>query len=492
MKQTTLLLNLFFFCLSANAQTIEWQYEVEAKVKTIPQYFWVDEAGNGFYNIREENPDRPGDANYGSFLLMLDKNGNFKRTTRINNCEKTVQLLPFGESQLISSGYVCTNGDSISKNTQLFDYSGKRKREGNSHFPGNYFASIPINGEFTFFSKPTKRWAYTYISIGKIDKDLNTSYQKVPLDNIKDTSYGIVNTYVDPVLSANGTWVIPMQYGTVRNSGLSIEPKHGIAMGVRNEEIVWQYPLNKSNHRVRGVCAHGDKIGVLRSKGKGHFPFAILDQNGKVLKELELPWRSRSFIRGVAMTDKEIIIQTTNALLRYSIEGQLLNSLKYSDLNMRNGNRIQLLEDGSVIVSARRNENAVIIKISFDDAKEAALESEIEALENEIVTEQKTEAKNQITYSSIDKSFDKSILSATVYPNPTAAFIHFDFERPVGQMNEFDIQIFSLNGKLVHSKTANQIGQPIDVQSLAGGTYMYRISVNGEKQLMSGRFVKVD
>lgn len=482
-----LLVNL----ISANcfSQTIEWVYEVKAKEKTVPQFFWVDENGNGYYNIRQQNPNNPGDANYGSFLLMLDSDGQYKRTTKINDCEKSIKLLPFGKNKLISSGHNNSKDYSI-KDTRLFNYKGNTLKISEGAFPGNYFASIPTESGFTFFSKPTKGWSYTYISIGKVNNKLNTTYDSISLKELTKKNLSITNSFRDPALTPNGTWVVPMQYGKIDKEDNSISLDHGIVLGIKESKILWQYPQNLLNRSIESISVFEDKIGVLMSSNGGYNLLVLLDQIGKELDKFKIRCKN-SIIRDLILTEKQIIILGINNISWFDRAGNLIAELDLKKQGFMNANRMQLLNDGSIIFSARRSENAAIIKINLGNRKLKEPEPEKE-IEKELVDDNDNEADAKISYGSIDNQIDNTIISATVYPNPTSSFINFEFDTEIEDTRSFLIQVFNSSGQLIITESLNQNGQPINVQSLPAGTYAYRITTNEKRKLITGQFIKMD
>lgn len=468
------------------SQTIEWVYEVKAKEKTVPQFFWIDEKGNGFYNIRKQNPNKPGDANYGSFLLMLNKDGQYKRTTTINGCSLSTKLLPFGKNKLISSGFTCSEG-APSKVTRLFNYEGKTLKIGKDAFPGNYFASIRTEDGFTFFSKPTKGWSYTDISIGKIDKGLNISYESISLKALELKDLGIVNSFRDPALTPNGTWVVPMQFGEINKAKNGISLDHGKVLGIKDAKIIWQYPQVLEKRKIERISVHEDKVGVLMSRNSGYYLFVTLDQNGQVLDKLKLRINSL-ILRDVILTEKHIIVLALHNIYWFDKTGNLIAELDLKKKNLMNANRMQLLADGSIIFAARRDENAAIIKVNLEN--EETIEPE-EELEEELVEESDNINDTKISYGSIDNEIDKTIISATVYPNPTSSFINFEFDTELENNESFQIQIFNAAGQLLMTEGLNQNGQPIDVQSFSAGTYIYKITANDNRNMITGQFIKV-
>lgn len=462
----------------AYGQMIEWQYEVRAKVKTSPMIFWADEEGNGFYNIRKINPDQPSDANYGSFLLMLDKNGNFKGTTYVKDCEMSSAFLPFGKNELLSSGYNCDGPKARIKDSRVFNYRGKLLRKGKA-FPGSYFASIWSNDGFTFFSKPTEKWGYSFISIGRLDENLQISYDSVSLVPLKRPDLGIVNSFKDPVQVENGNWIVPMQYGKIKED-TGIRLRHGIVLGIEGDEIIWKYPDTLMPFTIAHVSAYADKIGVLMkgSNVRGSHFLALLDEDGNEIQHIYFRPNTRK-VRDMILDGETIILLGTNSIMRYDFDGNLLSEFDLSDQNLSRTVRMQLLKDGSIIFTALRNSNVVIMKVNF-----GAVEAEIEA---------DNQSPLPISYSSIERVSQKA-LSVSVFPNPTSININFELEKELEADGTFYIQIFDASGRMMHNDTFKDKFYQLGVSDFSSGTYIYKIVSNDEveTEFITGQFIKVD
>lgn len=501
MKLTTLpsfslFLSLFFILQflpkSSEAQSIDWVYEVKDQVNTIPQFFWVDENGNGFYNVRKINPKNRGDAGYGGFLLMLDKDGKFKGTTYVRDCKRVANLLPFGKDQFISSGFNC-NKKPMVKDTRLINHKGKTIKKGLA-FPGNYFANIWTGDRFSFFTKPTQKWSYTFITIGNIDKNLKITYDSIPLAPAAQKDLGIVNSYKDPFLSQNGTWAIPMQYGKISGKSNGISLDHGTILGVKESKIIWQYPDTLSSFTLNNLSGYKNKIGALMKKNgfRTNDLFVLLDEDGKELKHFYFRPKTRS-VKDMILTEKGFILLGQNKLLWYDYDGNLTSEFNLGEENLNNAWRMQLLQDGAIIISAKRNGNAIYAKINPAEEfleEDIALEEEPKFKEEEKEKEEEEEEESSISYSSIE-DISETTLSASVFPNPTSAFINFEFDVSSGNKGPYSLQIFDSSGKLLINKQFNENFHSIDLANYPAGNYVYRISTTQDQKLITGQFIKV-
>lgn len=75
------------------------------------------------------------------------------------------------------------------------------------------------------------------------------------------------------------------------------------------------------------------------------------------------------------------------------------------------------------------------------------------------------------------------VVKTTVYPNPSADMVHFDFNKEV----DARLVIYNINGAQISEMKVNDNHAEYNAASLANGTYLYRI-IEGNIILSSGRF----
>jgi len=75
------------------------------------------------------------------------------------------------------------------------------------------------------------------------------------------------------------------------------------------------------------------------------------------------------------------------------------------------------------------------------------------------------------------------VVKTTVYPNPSADMVHFDFSKEV----KANLVIYNINGAQIAEMNVNDNHADYNASSLANGTYWYRI-IEGNTILSSGRF----
>ncbi len=471
-------------------QQIEWVYEVEDQVNTISNLLWVDKEGNSLYSIIRINPKSPGTIGYGYYLLMLDKNGNYKRTTYVKGCKRSRRILPFGKDKFLSVGKGC--GDR-SNNIRLYDYEGNTSKIGEA-FPGNCFASAWYDDKFTFFTKPGDRWGYSFMAIGGIDKNLNTTYDSIDLSELKREDMGIMFGRESPVRTENGVWVIPTIYGEVK--GQSFDPKSGFVIGVKESKIVWRYPKVDNHYKIHSVCEFENKIGAYFKNFDHPGPdvFVFLNKNGEELKSLNISQRYES-VRGLAMTKDRIVILDQRFISWYDHDGDLKGQLDIAGLGFIHIGLMKLQRNGDVILTAIKNGNGVMIKITTNEKgkEQSTIEEEkgevVEAEENDL-----SESESQVSYvsyGSVDEVLEENIVSATVYPNPTSSYIHFKIDSKVNKEEAFTVQIFDSSGRLVMSEITHRNNAPLNVQNLPSGVYIYRLKSRGS-EMINGQFIKAN
>lgn len=74
---------------------------------------------------------------------------------------------------------------------------------------------------------------------------------------------------------------------------------------------------------------------------------------------------------------------------------------------------------------------------------------------------------------------DFQFADLSYYPNPTPGIVYFDNTLPIEK-----IEVFDLNGKKIFEKKADATSVPVNFKSLASGTYLVAISVNGNKKVI--------
>jgi len=75
------------------------------------------------------------------------------------------------------------------------------------------------------------------------------------------------------------------------------------------------------------------------------------------------------------------------------------------------------------------------------------------------------------------------VVKTTVYPNPSADMVHFDFNKEVNAR----LVIYNISGAQIFEQNVNGNNAEYNASALANGTYLYRI-IEGNTILSSGRF----
>ena len=479
------LIIIVLFSQGANAQNILWEYEVNAPVKNIPADYWFDEEGNGYFNIRKQNPVHKNQYDQSLFLLKLNKDGLYRGSTFVNNCTSSALLLPFGEGQLMSSGYNCDSD--TSKNvvdSRIFDYVGNVLAKGQG-FKGNYFASIQTENGFTFFSKPTRNFSYTYLSMGYIDDDFNISHDTINLKQIEKTGLGIVNAYNDPIQMSDKSWVVPMNYGKVEGGGIGVD--HGVVLGIKDANLQWSYPDTLSAYKLKHLSSNENKAAILMRKSRNYDPklLVILDEKGNEVNHFY--FRPGFSVQDLLLTKEHIILLASHKIVLYDHQGNLVSEFNFNDRNYSRPKNMKLDREGNLYFVANKYGSSVIVKMGFETLSSADEPDEI-ALSLDILS------KGQQTISSAHfNKVSEQTLSVSVFPNPASVYINFVLKEQPSLLGSYTIQIFDATGKPMHQDTFKGNRYELFLDKYISGTYMYRIFNNSgdPSEIVSGSFIKI-
>lgn len=470
---------IFLSCLSTSAhcQHLVWEYELNGEDHHYPQDYWVDDNGNSYINIYQIPEDGKKKE---IFLLLLNKHGNYRGSLYINSCKNRRMLVPFGSNRYVTSGYNCmaTDDDKVrlSLDSRLFNQHGQLLKSGEA-FPGNYFARVFKGRQGTFFSKPNAKWGYSFLSIGRLTKDLEVTYDSIPLTAIERADLGIVNNKIKPVQTTNGSWIVPFQYGKVdEKDSQQISLKHGFVLGIADEKILWQYPDTLHHVTVRGVSTYGDVIGVAMARRR-YFPsvVALLRQDGSLIKDLKLNPACET-INDIEMTADHIILLLDDDRVRwYSYDGEMEHEYVFNKGKKFRLREMLLLPDESLLITSVLDGQALISKLSIDEINER----------------ESDELSSDIHFASIEEAAEEA-LSVAVYPNPTAILVNFELN--IELEDSYQIQVFNAIGQGVFSSSFREKNYTLEVAHLPAGTYFYRIAMeqDGKKEIVTGKFVKVD
>ncbi len=485
MKNCYLIIIIGLFCQIATAQNIEWEYIVDAPVRNIPADYWFDESGNGYFNIRKQNPIHKNQFDQSLYLLQLDKDGKFKGSTFVNNCTSSALLLPFGEDQLLSSGYNCDSD--TSKNvvdSRVFDYVGNVLAKGRG-FKGNYFASIQTDKGYTFLSKPTKNFSYTYISMGHIDHDFNIRHDTISLQQVEREGLGIVNAYVTPMLMEDKSWVVPMNYGEVSGSKIAVD--HGTVFGIKDAKLQWSYPDTLSAYKLKYISAHKDKVALYMRKSRNYDPrlIVLMDQEGNELHHFY--FRPGFSARDLLLTEEHIILLSTHKMVYYDHQGNFVSEFDFNDKNYSRPGNMKVDHEGNIYFVATKYGQSAIVKIGF---KTPSIEKPNE--ENLAIADSIVELSESISAVHFDKVSEET-LSVSVFPNPASVYINFVLKENQTFKGPFIIQIFDASGKPMHEDTFEGNSYELFLDKFISGTYIYRIidTSDARTEFVSGSFIKM-
>lgn len=485
MKNCLSILIVGLFYQIATAQNIAWEYIVDAPVRNIPADYWFDEEGNGYFNIRKQNPIHKNQFDQSLYLLQLDKDGKFKGSTYVNNCTSSALLLPFGEDQLLSSGYNCDSDTSRNVvDSRVFDCVGNVLAKGRG-FKGNYFASIQTDKGYTFFSKPTKQFSYTYISMGHINHDFEIRHDTISLQQVEREGLGIVNAYVSPMQMEDKSWVVPMNYGEVTGSQIAVD--HGAVFGIKDAKLQWSYPDTLSAYKLKYISAHEDKVALYMRKSRNYDPrlIVLLDQEGNELHHFY--FRPGFSARDLLLTEEHIILLSSHKMVYYDHQGNFVSEFDFNQKNYSRPRNMKVDREGNIYFVATKYGQSAIVKIgmnkpSIDESSE----------DKTISLDTVKEATERIASVHFNKVSEQT-LSVSVFPNPASVYINFVLKENRNSRGPFIIQIFDATGKPMHEDTFEGNRYELFLDRFISGTYIYKIidTSDGNTEFVSGSFIKL-
>ena len=90
-----------------------------------------------------------------------------------------------------------------------------------------------------------------------------------------------------------------------------------------------------------------------------------------------------------------------------------------------------------------------------------------------------TDKANKVTYAGIRKvRFDKDLQTVSIFPNPTTDFLNIQL--PTNNLNNTRLQLFTVEGRLLNELKPLSSSVRLNVQNLAGGTYLLKVIQNDE------------
>lgn len=483
MKKLFGILSCCFLTYTAHTQTIEWEYTVQDSIHTSGFQFWVDDNGNGYYNIHRYRPEEAGSGQSESFLLKLDQHGRFAGSVTINRCRNTRALYPMGRNRFVSSGPNCITDTSryrqVSIDTRIYNRNGKLLKVGDA-FPGASYGAVCQDEEVTFFSKKTDKRRNSYVSIGRVAKDATITYDSISLSPIQHETMETSVLLRLPVQPEGGPWVIPYYYGNRRRKLPNGRQRgggivHGLIMGVANNEILWTYPDTLDAHYVTGISARKNRLAIVRSSAWLNHPkmFALLDTQGNELKRAMLEVKS---VKDIALADSTVIVLERERIRQFDFSGKLLAEFDFAENGLKRPWDMQLVGDNAVIFNAQRGKNVVIIKLQMGEIKEEKAP---------------LEATPAISYATVEET-GKETMSIAVYPNPASINITFQVDQLANVKNGFSLQIFNTAGQLIHEAFFEDTQHEVYLDQMPRGTYYYKIAYreNADQHFISGKFIK--
>ncbi len=90
-----------------------------------------------------------------------------------------------------------------------------------------------------------------------------------------------------------------------------------------------------------------------------------------------------------------------------------------------------------------------------------------------------TDKANKVTYAGIRKvRFDKGLQTVGIFPNPTTDYLNIQL--PTNNLNNIQLQLYTIEGRLLNELKPVSSSVRLNVQNLAGGTYLLKVIQNDD------------
>ena len=461
---------------SLDAQELLWRYEQQSDVKVVSGYFWIDDQGKGYYNSTKEDPKNPGQYSYHHSLLMLDGDGHYDGSIFLQQCKSGAIVLPIGDKYAMSK-VDCNRTDSYKPRSYLINKVGEIEKSGEA-FPGNYFSQMPLSDGILYFSKPTNKFSFSNLNLGHLSYDFELSYDSISLQPLKRDNLGMAFNYIDPVLLDDGKIIMPFNYGKV---GSCVSIDKGSVFCVDDKKISWQY---ESEYVLKYIDGINDKVALYLRSYRRRAPnqIVLLNDEGDVLSTTVL-LHSRLKAIDMQVSESHILLLTKNAIHWCNWDGDVIKSFDLQEHNI-SARKMQLLDNGELIITGTYDYNMAIIKLSSILATDT-VESKEEEEEEEVMHREISQFDTKLE--------TENIISVSVFPNPTSLNLFFEIEDTDPDNADYQISIFDAKGSQMLNTTFTSNRYNINVSGYIPGSYFYRIIKRGEAQnvLLSGRFIKI-
>ncbi len=478
---------LFFLFLSfqiVDAQ--DWIYYVDDANSTNASISWIGEDGSSFHNILRGKKEGNSYAHDDQVLINLSPDGKLKKVFTAQNCKNWGAFFPFEEDKYYSLGQSCNEDFDTNRKIKVYDGNGKFLKTAVG-YDGQHFMWYKGEDGFVLYADPFPRRDQDILSVTTMDWDLNIEHQQVDLSALVRPDHRFIHHVQEPLYMGSEGSVCKVKY----LNGTSV--KDEIIYFFKDNEFQWSYDMSpEAQNYVQGFWQYEDRIILIASEYRK--PMIIqLDMKGNELSRAPLP-RQGTFAKYKLIGDEIIAVGGRGSLSvkRYTLGGLLVGEEPIAVDGSYAVVGILPHPDGGFLLHGEEmfGDRAFVCK--FGSSIEVQANSDEVTKEPEEVQVDEEVENDQLTIS-LPSIEHKEPISVVVYPNPASIDISFHIENPKqSNSGEYQLSIFTLQGKPVHQRKFTGEKTTIDVSSYIPGQYVYRIFSSEDHQMISGQFIKVE
>jgi len=469
------------------SQSVVWSYQTQDSKEVSPSDFWIDNNGNGFFNINiltDYGSYKRADKSY---LLRLNSSGNFLSSTSVNEKTFTGRLMPYQDSLFMS----------LANKSKVYDVRGNYIKEG-VDIKGHSKTVLYTEQGYSIFSRE-RTGVFGFTSLNQIHTDWDGKEKKTRISTLplqrrfghpeidffsEKTELGLISAARYPLKLSKGEIILTMHYDTVvyKNNIPHGGEYHGALVCVVKDRLKWEYPKNPNGWQIISATKNeNDEIGILSQGydelGMGR-KFTRVDNKGNEMSsaELDLP---EGLVK-IALFEDAFIAVNDSVLYKYDFSGEQIYTFPLKEID--NIKDVKRVSDSAVILVGRKAGNAIIQKINIDTIEEQMREEQIE----EPVSE------NAVSFASIE-NVESFTLSASAYPNPASLYINFKLTEGYLNAQTYVIEVVDMQGRIVHTNEFSQNIYKLDLDNFKAGSYAYRILLEkeGNVEMVTGQFIKI-
>ena len=455
-------------CSTIICQSVDWEYEIEMEAKNIPAQLWITNDQELILNLKSDRPTNPGICNSLDKAIHLNAYGNKVKEIDLSFDHITKVLMPLNEELYLTNRFDYGTILSDDSSNENFIIEGLINENFYTQVK-NYFTAVRSAEGFSFFKNAPEFMDYKMIW-GNINQDLQYEKFELSLEEIRKEGLGITNNGIAPVQLDNGTWIIPVQYGEVKGSALSLD--HGTLLGMKDNKLTWKFPQYLDEYNIQGLCKFQNTIGLLERPAHcgTHHVFIRLDSNGREISKIKID-HIESF-SSVLMNKSTIVLVNKNEIFIYEHNGELRSKIYKEELNATKLNSAKWINETNFAITATRENTAVVysLNIGSNNSQEEIIEQE-----------------------NSHDAFTNKPLILSAYPNPASQYINFEFKN-LEDNRTLQLSVYTVSGELIMRKEISSRLYRLELDNITSGQYVYQIIDNtGEnRSTIKGRFIKID